>query len=809
MLKSLLLHGLLLLVPLLVVPWAVTFDASKVFLFALGAAVLAGTSIPRRSDAGLEKRVLRWSAPTLALGAAVILFLVAVFQATDLWAAAQMCTLMLSFAILALVFENVVHDSFELLPYLRTVAAAGALASAYGLAQAAGYDFSFPWRELHPRTPVSTLGNPNFAAEFVAACIPAQVLLMTRGSMSGKMGGGLALLLAAGLFFVTRGRTAMASLVLGGGLGLALHLHARGGRARHLGWALAGSLLLGAATLGAFVYGGDSLPTWLRAAGRTDTVLVRRDLARGTVAMVAANPMGVGPGNWAVAHPPHRTVEESRASLFRDPGEAHNEPLQFAAEGGWLFAIAAAAFVALLAMAAVRAVTTSDDAGLATTLAATAAIVLAAGLTSSTLHRPAMLVVLALSAGGIAFLGGKSWTGSPGWVGVAVQRLMALLLVAGTLHAGAVAMAEGSQSRARQVLRARSPLPPADAHRALDLLAASLFRDPGSTDSLARSGEVALMLGERESDPAARKALFEKALQRWRSLLVLRPLDPQVLSSVATAEAANGDDAAAEATWRRALEIVPHHRESNYGLGFHLLRRGRVDESLAFLDAALATDPGFGPAAGSRAEALTLLGREAEASEFLSDFVDRAARAEPPDLTALGEAARRGAAGSFLLSRMLLVKGTRLLREGNGDVGHALLVRLVDARPDEDLLEAAAIAYAEANRPAESLRLRVLARFAAAEALLVEGDRDGAAREARRALEVPLAAQNALEARVRVAAYLCRAGKREESIVELGVAVQRGWRDPATLLTDPAFLPLRGDPAFEVVVQRAAARPKE
>jgi hypothetical protein len=57
--------------------------------------------------------------------------------------------------------------------------------------------------------------------------------------------------------------------------------------------------------------------------------------------------------------------------------------------------------------------------------------------------------------------------------------------------------------------------------------------------------------------------------------------------------------------------------------------------------------------------------------------------------------------------------------------------------------------------------------------------------------------------RVRAAALFVHAGKREEALGALAVAMDRGFADAAALEADPAFAPLRDDPAFRTLLKSA------
>ncbi len=615
--RKLLLAALLLLVPLAVAPSSLTFDAIKAFLLAAGALVLASMALPASGDGRGGRLDFAWSPATAVIGAMVLVYALTGFHGPDPWAAARAAALLLAAAAVFSAAENAIFHPGDLLPLAAAATAALGIGAGYGLLQAAGLDFPWPWRS-GPPVPASTHGNPNFAAEWTAAALPLGALTALRARGGARAAAAAACLLGLAFLPVARGRAALllglpAAAAAGGWLLLA----AGGGAHRRagllLGSALAAALAGGMAFL-LLTEGG--LPAFL---GRSDTVLVRAELARGTLRMIGDHPLGVGAGNWEAAHPPYRTEREYRASLLRDPGEAHDEPLQFTAEGGWAFGLAGLALLVLLGRAALRGARGEGRAE-AAALGASLAATLAASLASAPLHRPAHLLLAAAAGGGLAALGGvRVAVLGPGLLWT--RRALAAALLAATLLLGQRMMAEGPQSEARRILREADPLPADRAEEARSLLDHAAALDPGAVGALLRSGEISLRLGGA-SLPRAR-ASFEAAA-------ALRPLDPMVLSNLAAAAAAGGDGAAAEAHWRRALGIAPWHRNANQGLAFHLLRTGRAAEALPLLEAALRADPLYAPAAAGRAEALVLLGRDGEALERCSADVDGMLAAAPP-----------------------------------------------------------------------------------------------------------------------------------------------------------------------------------
>jgi tetratricopeptide (TPR) repeat protein len=795
--RKALLAFLLIAVPLLVDPWAVTFDASKATLLAAGALVLAAMALPRRNEAGPGRFDLRWSPATAALGAALLLFAASTFQGPDPWAAARLVALLLAAAVFALAVENAVFTAGDFGPLVRAVAWAQGIVAAYGLLQAAGVDLPFSWNEGRGPMPASSLGNPNWAAEWCAAALPLAILAAARARGNGRAGAILGLLLGAAFLVVARGRAAFLGIGVGAVAAAALWMAADRGARRTAGIALGLALLAGVgAGVGWIAARGGELPGWM---GRSDTVVIRAELARGTARMFADHPLGVGAGNWEAAHPPYRTEKEYRASLFRDPGEAHCDPLQFAAEGGWPFAAALAVLAWLLASAALRGAGPGGDRGLAVALASSLAATAAVSLFSAPFHRPASLLLAAFAAGGLAFLGGGRVT-TLGTGGAWAHRGLVLLLVGAVAVLGQRMAAESPQSEGRRIERESDPLPLERAAAARELFERAATLDPGAADALARAGEVSLKIGAATPDPGAAKEAFGNAVRSLTALRALRPSDPMVLSNLANALAAGSDADGAERTWRRALEIAPWHRNANQAYAYFLLRQGRAAEALPLVERALDVDPVYAPAIGTRAEALIAAGRDAEALTAASDGIDRLLAAR--DLHGAGEASRRAAAASPLLGAMLVGKGARLLSGTDREGGRAVVLAVAAARPEEEVLEAAARGLAAARYATEAARMRVNARFAAAEAALSAGDREKAAAEIRRGLEVTVSTEEMRRSRVAAASLFVRAGRREEALAALGVAASRGFADPARLDSDPAFDPIRHDPAFKGLVER-------
>jgi tetratricopeptide (TPR) repeat protein len=385
---------------------------------------------------------------------------------------------------------------------------------------------------------------------------------------------------------------------------------------------------------------------------------------------------------------------------------------------------------------------------------------------------------------------------------MAAVRAVALLLLGGTALLGLRAAAEGPHAEGRAILREVSPLPPDRAAAARAALERSVALDPGAVAARVRAGEIALRTAALHP-PAEARADGEAARAHFEAALALRPRDPLLLSNRALALAALGEDAPAEESWRAALTVAPWHRSALTGLGRFLARRGRAAEGLALLDRALEVDPVHPPALAARVEALEALGRREESLAAASEGVDRLLADPPRDLEGAAEVAERASAASEVLAEMLGAKAVRLLGGADGAGGRAVARGAAAGRPGPELFDRIARALGTAGAEEEALGWRLDARFLAAERALAAGDREAAAEEALRATRMNLSTETGRAVRLRAAGLLVRAGRREAALAEIGWAVDRGFSDAGALEADPSLAPLREDPAFRRLVDRA------
>lgn len=150
--------------------------------------------------------------------------------------------------------------------------------------------------------------------------------------------------------------------------------------------------------------------------------------------------------------------------------------------------------------------------------------------------------------------------------------------------------------------------------------------EPGSADGPALLAQVELA----RDRPAAARPLLEQALALAPDRPELRAETVRVLLGLARAAHDQGDPAAAEPLYGRAIELDPVCLAAQYHLGRLLAAGGRTDEAVARFDAVLAARPDDIDALGQKAMALAEAGRLAAALPFLRRFVEQA----PPEYAA-------------------------------------------------------------------------------------------------------------------------------------------------------------------------------
>lgn len=308
---------------------------------------------------------------------------------------------------------------------LATVTAAASIVATVGLLQHAELlPFPIPVISL----PGSTFGNRNAAADVMAMALPLAV-----GAIAHARGRPAKVVLSIGaaieLVYLGVTRTRGAWLAGACGIGLALVLvklrWSRTSRAIALGIvaiAAAAAALPGrfnahdegdakrfASVFAVLEDGFDAHSTALK---------TRFGLWRRTLTMIRQHPLvGVGPGNWPVDFPLYAEPDATRDGVLTpvlEPRQAHNDPLERAAETG-IFGLAAFGLLAAASAAAVRDRLRGSDPSCRLTAAAAASALLSLlvlGIASFPLEEPGTLTLAGLSLGLIAAdLRGRSKAG--------------------------------------------------------------------------------------------------------------------------------------------------------------------------------------------------------------------------------------------------------------------------------------------------------------------------------------------------------------------------------------------------------------
>jgi O-antigen ligase len=497
-------------------------------------------------------------------------------------------------------------------PFLRdvfpwAVIACAAAVAAYGLAQRSGFDplLTNPARENPGAASGSTLGGTTFAGEYLALVLPlaAALALAAQGWAARGAAGAAAVLLLAHLG-ATRARGAWLGAACGLAFLLATGFLKRVGpdRRRALGAGpLALTLAAALAVAGALQVAGavdwiGRLRETLHPPPGRDTGLVRRELWTGTERLIADHPLlGVGPGQYALAIAPYRTVEDLRASgPGREPGDmTHNDALLRLAETG------AVGFLGVLLVALtlvrkfawyLRLQEDRDTVLYAAGLMGGAIAVLAAGGVGNPMRQPAV-ASLAWVFLGVAELVGNPrprYRKRPLSEGHRAAGIC-VVIVAGlcTVHGWMLAAADARYARALETWQAARRTPGTEEERSNRIAAAqaalkeSLEAEAGRWEIWKTLGLAAL---EFAADDPVRTS---DAVSRLTSALELHPYDAEAWNALGMAKRheallKTGDGAARSsaeglAAFERAAAIDPVSPEPRANLSLAYAQDGLTD----------------------------------------------------------------------------------------------------------------------------------------------------------------------------------------------------------------------------------------
>lgn len=485
----------------------------------------------------------------------------------------------------------------------------------YGIAQRAGFDFAaLPWRDA--RKAVSTLGNTNFASEYLVVAIPAlaaTALCARRAVIAGfaTVASGLAVLhlliteTRAGWIALTAGALFAGVLFAIGRRSASNGDKTRGSdahegapqRARLAGLALAVVAALFALALPMF----DGARVAKKAATLVDadhaSTRVRVHLWSSTLDMIGDHPIvGVGAGNFAAEYPTYRRPSEIELSGYLSGVEtAHNDWLQVASElgiPGFVLWSAFAAIVLGCGLRGARRTAAASETRLVLHAAAGASTVafFVNGAFRSPLDNPAALVTFAAAAAIFAAAGATSASRIPAPQRTATYAIAVLVSI--------LAAWLPWTSQAADVAIRRSIAEQDAASRSRDLTEVQA-RLVAARDALAfvvdeaNSHEVGFRLGQVEStlaelaaqtgrDEDARLAV-ERARDAFEASLSRRPHDVAARLNLAVQHAKLGELERAEEQLARAESIAPNDARVHFNRGLVLATRERFGEAaLAF-----------------------------------------------------------------------------------------------------------------------------------------------------------------------------------------------------------------------------------
>jgi O-antigen ligase len=576
------------------------YPFKRAVLLAVGAVTLllpAGQAALQRALSGARRLWALWLA-CVALAAAIAIGQTGYTPQAVLIGRELLCA-----TLFVVVAATAREGSWNFGPRLAgALVAVGAAAAAVALAQPAGFDLVYG--SASQRAAVGTFGNTNACAAFLAPLLPlAAAHVRAHGKAAGR--GRLAWLagaLLAGALLVARARGGWIAALAG--LATTLWLLQRDGRPI-LAALLA--VVVGLALGGAAQLSGREAPELaakpLGLGLERSSNQIRLDVMRGTLALARAHPLvGVGPGRFRSEYPPFRVEREAkiptRGGFASEVDHPHCEPLRQLAEGGILalLAFGLALLATLRAALASRRAARDDDGRLSAGWTGALVAWIVSGLTWSTLHDPASLLLGAI-------LVGASLAGEPEPERIVPRKLLCLPMTA--LLAGA------SLFLAQATLRAEWVEWRAGRDGVLDAADLDDLRAAAASDSFDFEREYAIaiqLLDAARQDPAGGELFLARA----------------------------------ETCLKRGLEIVPNHVASRVLLAEVFARRGEDAAARVELARVHRLEPWRGPLEPAFAALLAAIGREFQAArarlEKEGDAAVAPLRAQAAELTKSGRA---------------------------------------------------------------------------------------------------------------------------------------------------------------------------
>lgn len=467
---------------------------------------------------------------------------------------------------------------------------------AYGLLQFIGAD-PVPWVNDYGDAFFSSLGNPNFAAGFLAITTPAALYLTLDDRWPGAAraaSGAVAVgaVVAIWLTDAIQGPAALAAALAVFSLAWVRSRQQPLRRKLTAAWlaaALGAAVLLGAVVVGMGPFAG---------LGVQRTLELRTWYWRAAISMFRDHPItGVGIGRYGSYYQEHRPPEAAAQFALSDTTDAaHNVLLNLAAEGGLLVAASWLAIVLVTATALVMAFRRSEGRELLLFGALGGAWAAYQVQALVSIDVPALaLLHFAVSGGLVGLVFRESKVIQAPWaasvqpprkgrrrrrpqplgtkdrivVGAAALLVLVLMTVATRPLRADMALSDSRQALAQ-----------GDAAAALERAERADELAPWEPTYDFQRGQVLAQLGRTD-----------EAIEAFRAAAATEPRSLSAVVTTARYLDNTGRPEEAEEWYRRALDIEPKHPEMKVEVAKFLLQGGDLDEGLALVEEALDVHP--------------------------------------------------------------------------------------------------------------------------------------------------------------------------------------------------------------------------
>lgn len=483
--------------------------------------------------------------------------------------------------------ENILKADTDNAGFLiRSIVCVSVAISVYGLLQAAGIDiFRWTWT----RSPMSTLGRRNYAAEYIVMVIPWIYYLASAKKGRGLLWATAFLLLLAHLV-LTFTRASYMGFFFSSLLFFVLLAGTRG--RRKLPAARTPAVIFIVCLLAQSAYPG--MKTFEKG-----TVKSRFLVWKIALQMVRENPVfGVGPGNFEIRYPEYAAREEEalRTSKFK-VRDVHNDYLETAVNTGipglllFLYLLFAAGKTCL---AACRNSSGEKRLLLAGAASSTAAVLINA-LASFPLKNPSTMLLFWVNISCIGAIAGRA----PEVKFVFPQRVLRIYFILFIAAGAAMSYRALAASRhTRQAGRSRGS-------EALELAEKAAELNPFSFETLFRAGRAAIDAGD-----------YRKAYIYLSRSNLMHPHHDDTHNNLGMVYFRTGNYSEAEKSFLEAVKLNPVMPETYNNLGAVYITTGRYSKAIPRLEKALSLKKDFAMAAFNLGTSYYMEGDKEKAKEY-------------------------------------------------------------------------------------------------------------------------------------------------------------------------------------------------